>query len=161
MSAVRLAGADADAGALSRLHGLCFKDRWSSDFIASVLASPGAILAVAPDAGEIAGFILARAAADESEILTIAVRPEMRRHGIGVALVKAAARRAHELGATAMFLEVGRSNAAARALYEKLGFRKVGERPAYYRDRPGGPAEDALTLRAVLPLPLGKQPDFG
>jgi ribosomal-protein-alanine N-acetyltransferase len=73
----------------------------------------------------------------------------------------AAAERAGDLGATQFFLEVGKTNLAARALYDKLGFTSVGERRAYYGER-SEMLEDALTLRSALPLdPLGKSGGVG
>jgi ribosomal-protein-alanine N-acetyltransferase len=83
--------------------------------------------------------------ADEAEILTLAVVPEARHGGIGLALVEAAMRRAAVAGAAAMFLEVASTNTPARALYAKAGFVRVGRRARYYAD--GG---DALVLRAEL-----------
>ncbi len=88
--------------------------------------------------------MLARAAADEAEILTLAVRPEARGKGLGRALLQAAINQARTLGAATMFLEVGADNPHALALYAGLGFAKVGARKAYYDGR------DALVLR--LPL---------
>ena len=41
---------------------------------------------------------------------------------------------ARTLGAEIAWLEVGPSNAAARALYESFGFKEVGRRPRYYDD---------------------------
>src|SRR6204780_3077030 len=80
------------------------------------------------------GMILARVAADEAEILTIAVDPGRRGRGLGSALLRAAMARAAALGAGAMFLEVAVSNAAARALYARHGFAEAGLRRQYYSD---------------------------
>jgi ribosomal-protein-alanine N-acetyltransferase len=100
-------------------------------------------------------------AADEVEILTLAVRPDRRRRGAGTALVHAAARHAIGLGASQIFLEVAIGNAAARRLYSGLGFAEVGRRKAYYLKEPAK-REDALILRSNLPLsPLGKRPGAG
>lgn len=104
-----------------------------------MLAGPGTFAFAHDD-----GFVLARAAADEAEILTLAVRPAARGKGLGRALLQAAIQKAKALGATTMFLEVGADNPAALALYAGLGFTKVGARKAYYEGR------DALVLR--LPL---------
>ena len=88
------------------------------------LSLPGAFGFMAgPD-----GFVLARVAADEAEILTLAVVPQRRRHGIGTLLINAASHRAAMLGAVAMLLEVAVSNEAAVALYERLGFAQGGLR---------------------------------
>ena len=158
MSAIREALA-CDAEMLCALHAQGFSDRWSAEFIASLIASPGAIALVAHEGGVPSGFILTRVAADEAEILTLAVDPAKRRRGSGRALVAAAAERALTGHARAMFLEVETGNDAARALYAAMGFREVGRRRGYYRDAPGMPARDALTLKAELPL--GKQGENG
>jgi ribosomal-protein-alanine N-acetyltransferase len=88
--------------------------------------------------------------ADEAEILTLAVRPETRRRGIGARLVRAAAVRAADLGAERLLLEVAQDNVAARGLYARCGFIEVGRRRGYYA-RPGAAAADALTLALNLP----------
>lgn len=153
--------ADADFDALSNLHGRCFGDRWSPAFLKALLATPGCFGVVAGAKSAPDGLIVGRVAADEMEILTLAVRPERRRRGIADALVDLCAVRAATLGAAAMFLEVGTSNAPARALYAARGFLPVGERRGYYASS-DGPLEDAIILRASLPLdPLGKPRELG
>jgi ribosomal-protein-alanine N-acetyltransferase len=52
-------------------------------------------------------------------------------------------------GARSLYLEVGKDNPAARALYDREGFRAVGSRPAYYR-RGSGPAVDGIVMRLTL-----------
>jgi ribosomal-protein-alanine N-acetyltransferase len=153
MTAVVTAG-NADCEALSRLHGASFAQRWTAASIKGLLDTPGTFVIAAGPMSDPDGFVMARVAADEAEVLTIAVADRMRRKGVGAALVMDAARHASDMGARAMFLEVGKTNEAARALYAKLGFLEVGQRRAYYQDHPGANREDALTLRA--PLPLGK-----
>jgi ribosomal-protein-alanine N-acetyltransferase len=88
------------------------------------------------------GLILARVAADEAEILTLAVVPTVRRTGLGFALLDAATELVTSLSARAIFLEVSVTNIAARALYTKAGFIQAGRRRQYYSD-----ASDALVLR--------------
>ncbi|WP_428530920.1 GNAT family N-acetyltransferase [Rhodopila sp.] len=90
-------------------------------------------------------MILVRIAADEAEILTLAVRPELRRGGIGSALIADATVRAAAMGAARLFLEVSIANRAARLLYARMGFVKAGTRPHYYSDN-----SDALVLRRDL-----------
>lgn len=124
---------------LAALHAACFARAWDARTLTEMLAGPGTFAFVHAD-----GFVLGRAAADEAEILTLAVAPHARGQGLGRALLQAAINRARELGATTMFLEVGADNPAALALYAGLGFAKVGQRKAYYEGR------DALVLR--LPL---------
>ncbi len=79
--------------------------------------------------------------AGEAHISTIAVRPELRRRGIGELLLVTMLDRATELGAEVATLEVRVSNIAAQSLYRKYGFRRVGLRPRYYRNN-----EDALIM---------------
>ena len=124
---------------LAALHALCFERAWDAATLSDMLAGPGAFAFVHDD-----GFVLARAAADEAEILTLAVRPQARGKGLGRALLQAAISKARDLGAATMFLEVGADNPHALALYAGLGFSKVGMRKAYYEGR------DALVLRLSL-----------
>ena len=150
-----------DLAALAALHASSFQDGWSAPFLLSLLCTPGcfALRAGSPTVPD--GFIVVRAAFDEAEILTLAVRAEARRRGVGRALVEAAAERAAALGVRDIFLEVGTANEPAKSLYRALGFVAVGERRGYYPS-PGGKPEDALTLRASIPLaPLGKRSGVG
>ena len=142
-----------DLAPLAAIHAQCFPDPWNERSLDALLAAPGTFLFADGD-----GFVMARAAAGEAEILTLAVSPQARRFGTGTALVSAAADHARRLGARTMFLEVAADNLAARTLYRKLGFVEAGLRKGYYsagREKP----QDALILRSDLPLsPLGKNP---
>ena len=146
-----------DLPALAALHGACFAQGWSADALGKLLASPGVFALVAERDGAPAGFILARQAADEAEILPLAVAPGARRQGLGRELVGQAALRAKAGGAAIFFLEVAVANDAARALYGALGFREAGRRKGYYAGHPAG--GDALVLKAELPLGKAGQLD--
>lgn len=137
------AAALADAQALAALHAAAFAAPWDAQALARLLAQPGSIAVLA----ELQGFALLRVAADEAEILTLAVAPAARRRGIGSALVSQAAAKARDEGARTLFLEVAAINAAARALYARLGFAAAGRRRDYY-----GAGQDALLLKVQLPL---------
>jgi len=153
---VALLAPTADPAPLAAIHAQCFDEAWGARTFAELLASPGSFVFSADG-----GFILARAAGGEAEILTLAVRPADRRRGLATALVGAAAAHAAGRGADALFLEVAISNAAALSLYTRMGFVQTGRRKAYYAT-PGHAAEDALVLRGRLPLPpLGKSPGSG
>lgn len=131
-----------DVARLAGLHASAFAEAWSAQAIRELFETPGVFAFFGPD-----GFILIRAAGGEAEILTLAVAPDMRRRGIGRALVLAAAAHAEAMGARALFLEVAIANRAAHALYRALGFAKVGQRKAYYA------GQDADILKSDLPLP--------
>lgn len=96
--------------------------------------------------GRVAGFLVARQVFPsahgepaEREILNVAVSPQFRRLGIATALLR------HEIDSQKahQFLEVRESNAAARALYRKLGFQELGRRPNYYQH----PSETAIVMQ--------------
>lgn len=79
---------------------------------------------------------------DELHINNLAVRPELRRTGIGSRLLAFVLKKGGELGARRATLEVRRSNDPARLLYERFGFSVAGVRAGYYSK----PVEDALVL---------------
>lgn len=132
-----------DIAEAARLHALAFDpaEAWGPDAIRLMLEMPGTFGVLRPGAG----FVLARVAADEAEILTLAVAPAARRQGTGGALLAAAMAGAVARGAGAMFLEVSDRNTPARALYGAAGFEEVGRRRRYYGD-----GADALVLRRGL-----------
>jgi ribosomal-protein-alanine N-acetyltransferase len=140
-----------DAAELARLHAGLFEKAWDAESFARLLDHPAStsFLARVGEPAEAAGFIVSRLAADEAEILTLGVRKDRQRHGIGRRLVEAMGRAAKKAEARRLFLEVGQGNAAALALYEGLGFREVGRRRGYY-EHPGAPPEDALVLALSL-----------
>ena len=78
-----------------------------------------------------AGFALSRRAANEEELLLIAVRPEARRKGIGSMLIGELIERARLNSVTRLFLEMRDGN-PAQELYLKMGFEPIGRRPNYY-----------------------------
>jgi ribosomal-protein-alanine N-acetyltransferase len=135
-----------DAPALAALHAAAFPpaERWGADAIRLMLEMPGAFGLHLPGAG----FVLARVAADEAEILTLAIASAMRRRGHGGALLAAAMAQSVLRGAREMFLEVSDRNIPARALYAAAGFAELGRRARYYAD-----GSDALVLRRVLSPP--------
>jgi ribosomal-protein-alanine N-acetyltransferase len=141
------AAACADAPALALLHAACFDDPWSLPAMLEVLAMPAAFGHVVEfDGLPPAAMAISLVAADEAELLTLAVAAPWRRHGLAQALVDEAAMEAARRGARRIYLEVAEDNAAARALYAAEGFEPIGRRRGYYARREG-PAVDAITMR--------------
>jgi ribosomal-protein-alanine N-acetyltransferase len=97
---------------------------------------------VAERDGVVAGFLIGRSAADEFEILNMAVSGVHRRQGIGSKLLESALEDSRKAGTARVYLEVRASNEPAIALYKRHGFTECGRRVRYYRD----PAEDAILL---------------
>jgi tRNA threonylcarbamoyladenosine biosynthesis protein TsaB len=147
-NAIRLRPAvAADGDLLAGLNAASLPENWDAGFFAQVLDGPGGFGFVAEAHGVATGFVLARAAAAEAEILAIAVSAAYRRNGIARRLLVEAVAQAGRLGAANLFLEVADDNVPAQNLYESQGFRLVGRRKRYY---PGG--QDALLLRAAVLL---------
>lgn len=140
-----------NAEACARLHAESFAQPWSAEEIESLIADPSTVGAAALDPANalLRGFAIARLAADEAEILSIAVSGAVRGRGVGRALLDTTLRCAANGGAKAIFLEVAEDNPAALSLYRRLGFAEVGKRPGYYR-RENGAAANALILRKAL-----------
>ncbi len=156
-----------DARVIAELHLQCFADglggaAWSAASIAKVLSLPGSyayLAVVAPEKAAVqaaaatpalAGFLLARILAGESEILSLGVAPAWRRHGATRALLRAAMERTGRAGAARTLLEVAEDNMAAHGLYAAEGFALVKRWPRYYR-LPGGTTAAALVFARDLP----------
>ena len=139
-----------DAHALARLHAEGFERGWATGEFEQLLSDRSVLGVVS--AGSLAslkGFVLARIAADEAEILSIVVARGARRQGIGAALMTHALSALTQNGVVALFLEVEEENAAALALYRHFGFDEVGKRKSYYK-RADGSSPAALIMRRSL-----------
>ena len=139
------------AEVISRLHAASFDDGWNIAAVAALLAHPGSIAMVATHGvpATVGAFALAQVAADEAEILTIAVDLTWRRKGVAARLVEGIKRGALRSGAQTLFLEVAASNEPAIALYRRVGFAEAGRRRDYYAKR-DGTREDAIVMRCAL-----------
>jgi len=133
------------------IHAASFAHSWSSDEFEALLSSKTVIggAAVDPATNDLRGFALARVAADEAEILTIAVHGAFRNRGIGRLLLTDSLSRLAAAHVQSLFLEVERANLPAIALYKRMGFREVGQRRGYYQ-KPDGSTATALVLRKDL-----------
>ena len=148
---LKAAGPD-DAGVLAHLHASSFSRFWREDEFKTLLLSPQctALMAIDDETGEPAGFVLVQAAADEAEILTLAVVPHARRKGVASTLLAAMpGLLARNEGIKQLFLEVGESNFAARHLYEKNGFVTRGLRKDYYSGCDGQPDHAIIMARKI------------
>jgi ribosomal-protein-alanine N-acetyltransferase len=93
--------------------------------------------------GNVFGFLVARTvAADEAEILNLAVVPFCRRAGNATALLQSCMGEFTGGNILRVFLEVRESNLPAIAFYESQKFVRTGRRPDYYRN----PSEAAVLL---------------
>lgn len=142
-----------DLDRAAALHGAAFaplgERAWTRQDVAELMASPGVAGILLSSGDNEIGFALCRVAADEAELLTIAVAASYRRCGAGRALLDAVIERARAAGAATLFLEVGVDNPGACALYGQKDFQIVGRRAGYYR-RGDNPPADAIVMRLAL-----------
>lgn len=125
-----------------------FGEAWTRGQCLGILAMSGVWLTIAELGGVPVGFALARAMAGEAELLLLATLPDVRRKGVGGALLRSILIDAQNRAATKVYLEVRRGN-EAQNLYRASGFLNVGERKGYYRG-PAGQVFDALTYERKL-----------
>ncbi|OUQ41015.1 ribosomal-protein-alanine N-acetyltransferase [Gemmiger sp. An120] len=121
-------------------------DPWTEPQLAEELASDFGRLFVACRDGQTAGLAVFQLAAGEASLNALTVDPAARRQGAGRALLTGALAALRAEGAQSCFLEVRAGNAAARALYESVGFAAAGVRRGFYRN----PAEDAVVMALNL-----------
>lgn len=135
-----------DALWIHRAEKEIFSDPWSCESIESHLASGfGSGLILTAD-GERVGYLLANEIAGEAELLRIGIREDLRKRGLGKALLTHWLETKKERGVYHFFLEVRKENESARALYEKSGFSVAGIRERYYKS----PVSDAVLYQYHL-----------
>lgn len=141
-----------DSQAIAKIHREDFARPWTDGEFASLLGQDTVFGYAVRETGRggsaPVGFVLARLAAGEGEILTVAVARTHRRQGLGWRLMDAVLRELHGQRAEALFLEVDETNQPAIALYRRLGFFEVGKRPRYYETGEG--KSGALVMRRDL-----------
>lgn len=132
-----------DTEAVTQLEARVFCDAWSKDSVESMLRGGCYMSLVAVLDERVIGYCLIMHAADEAEILRIAVEESCRRAGTGRLLLTEALKLLKEQGyATKVFLEVRSHNIPAIALYEGMGFVRTGLRRDYYSN----PTDDAVLM---------------
>ncbi len=105
----------------------------------------GGLFFVARWDSEIAGYATSCLERGGGEIVSIAVDPRLRRHGIGRALMRQTLRALAAAGAESVSLAVRESNAGAIAFYDAFGFERVRRVPSYYHN-----GEAAVRMRLRL-----------
>ena len=119
---------------------------WTWQQLKSQLKDDSHEFICALDGERVTGYVGMMYVLDEGYISNVAVSPEHRRQGVADALISELLHRADELSLSFVTLEVRDSNAPARALYEKHGFKDVGRRKNYY----DFPTEDAILMTTFL-----------
>ncbi len=138
-----------DAAAIAALHAQSFHRGWSEDEVDALIADRSVVTHRVTRAGQLTGFIMARRAADEAEILSVAIVRKERGRGLSRDLLMLNLRRLAALGTATVFLEVDETNTPAIRLYTRAGFTEVARRENYYPTA-GGKTAAALVLRRDL-----------
>lgn len=136
---------------LSLIHGGAFARPWTPGDFENFLTER-AIRAEGAFLGRDAlpsGFVLTRIAADEAEILSVAVLKAARGQGLGRTLLLSHLNGLAHERIQRVHLEVEEGNDPAFALYRRLGFREIGRRPGYYL-KPDGTRASAITMMRAL-----------
>ena len=123
--------------------------QWKAADYERVAGNPHGIVLIATGSGApnlVAGFLAALTTGEEAEIQNVAVHADHRRQGVARALIEEAHHRLRVRGVRSVFLEVRRSNTAARTLYRTIGYYECGLRRRYYTSD----GEDALVFRREL-----------
>lgn len=133
-----------DTKKIAQMEAEYFADNWSENSVCTQIKNQK-IIALKFDE-TILGYCIFMIAADEGEILRIAVDSKLRKAGLGKKLLSAVICEMIESGCNEIFLEVRSSNESAIALYKSTGFCEIGIRKGYYRDN----GEDAKLYKKVI-----------
>jgi ribosomal-protein-alanine N-acetyltransferase len=138
-----------DAAALAEIHGASFHRGWGEGEFERMLTERNTLVHRLRMGRKIIGFSVSRMAADEAEILSIAVAETHRGRGLSNSLLLTHLGHLAGRGVRTVFLEVEENNPPARRLYERTGFAIVGRRERYYQQSGGEPL-NALLMRRDL-----------
>jgi [ribosomal protein S18]-alanine N-acetyltransferase len=138
-----------DAEAFAEIHRASFHRGWGMDEFEQMLTERNTLVHRLRMGRKTIGFSVSRMAADEAEILSIAMSESYRGRGLSSGLLLTHLGHLAGRGIRTVFLEVEENNQPARRLYQRAGFSVVGRRERYYRQA-GGEALDALLMRRDL-----------
>lgn len=138
-----------DIAALASLHAASFHRGWGEGEFDQMLRDGNTLVHRLRLHGRVIGFSVSRIAADEAEVLSVAVSPKCRGRGLSRDLFLTHLGHLAGRGVRTVFLEVEENNAPARRLYERTGFATVGRRERYYKEADGAEL-NALVMRRDL-----------
>ena len=117
----------------AQLNAASFHSGWSAHELEQLLSDRQVLAHRIRKGRNRIGFIVSRWAADEAEILSVAIASHQRGKGLSRDLLRTHLSALAGQGIRSVFLEVEETNAPARALYARFGFRDVGHREGYYQ----------------------------
>lgn len=131
-----------DIEQVEKIEKEIFSIPWSAHSFEDAAMTKENIYLVCECNGVIAGYCGLWTVLGEGNITNMAVDKEYRKKGIGEALMKEMEKRGRQKDVDIFFLEVRQSNAAARRLYDKMGYKEIGTRKRFYER----PVEDAIVM---------------
>ncbi len=137
---------ESDIKDIAELEKECFSEPWSEESLKDELPNETARFYVLRDGENLLGYIGANNVCGEVYITNVAVNENARGRGYGKILVNHLIKQCDLENALFVTLEVRESNENAIALYEKCGFKKVGERKNFYSK----PTENGLIYTLYL-----------
>ncbi len=129
-----------DIKEIAELEKECFSEPWSENSLKEELTNETARFYVLRDGETLLGYIGSNNICNEVYITNVAVDSNCRGKGYGKTLVNHLIKQCELERAFFITLEVRKSNENAIKLYEKCGFKLIGERKNFYSK----PTEDAL-----------------
>jgi ribosomal-protein-alanine N-acetyltransferase len=120
-----------------------FNTPWTTNAIIESTRDNGVYVAV-DNVNAIIGYVIIHEGFDTLEIMNIAVDDDYKRSGVGKALLGCVID-CYRNTEKEIWLEVRDNNTPAIALYEKIGFERIGLRKGFYADET--PPRDALTMK--------------
>lgn len=147
-----------DLDKVMNINMKCLPENYMSSFFLDLYKSYPETFLVAETEGQITGYIMCRVESGFSElnrfkfakkghVVSIAVLPNHRRKGVGVALMVASMKGMVNYGCGECYLEVRESNQSAISMYQKLGFRILRKINGYYFD-----GENATIMGRKVPM---------
>lgn len=138
----------ADLPAVAQIEEKLFRSPWTEAMFREDIDQEYALMLVVLDGERVAAYLVSYQVLDEMHIANVAVHPDCQRQGIAAAMLQTLLEAARERGYQLAHLEVRKSNDGAIALYERLGFEKVGLRKNYYEIE----QEDAVLMSCLIQI---------
>ncbi len=129
-----------DIGQAAALEKKYFSQPWSEEGIRHYFENGQTLFIAAKHGKKVAGYAAVLCAADEGNLVSIAVDEDFRNMGIAREILDILYEKLQENDIAKIFLEVRKSNKAAINLYKSEGFEETGTRKGFYEK----PKEDAI-----------------
>jgi ribosomal-protein-alanine N-acetyltransferase len=132
-----------DMAEVLEIENTSFEFPWSEDDFIRCLRQRNCIGMVAEHEDRVVGFMIYELHKNQLHILNFAVRPELRRQGIGTQMANKLVGKLSQQRRNRIMLEVRETNLSAQLFFRDSGFRAVSVLRDYYDDT----TEDAYIMQ--------------